>query len=77
MPAHDEADTTAIERVLEDSRPIPRAAFRGDLRRHLLARRAHTRPARLRYLIAAYAGSGTLLLVVAAAGVAGAGPLAA
>ena len=77
MPPHDETETTAIERVLESSRPVPRAAFRGELRRHLLARQGHAPPARLRYLIGAYAGSGTLLLVVAAAGLAGTGPLAA
>jgi len=34
-------------------------------------------PRRLRLLIAAYAGSGVLLLAIAAIGVAGAGPFAA
>ena len=64
---------------LDSERPVPRASFRGDLRRSLLAdsRERHTRPARLRLLISAYAGSGLVLLAVAVVGLAGGGPLAA
>lgn len=61
---------------LERERPVPAAAFRGELRRRLLvsaARRA--RPAWLGVLIAGYAGAGTLLLLAGAASVAGVGPL--
>jgi hypothetical protein len=63
---------------LESERPVPRPAFRGDLRRALL-RNAEQRPSaprRLRLMIPAFAGSGALLLAIAAIGLAGAGPLA-
>jgi hypothetical protein len=62
-------------RLLEDQRPIPRPAFRGQL-----ARRLRTRPQSpylVRRLTAAYAGLGFTLLMVVAIGLAGAGPLAA
>lgn len=63
---------------LDRERPVPTAAFRGDLRRRLLAGgAAHRRPARLRLLISGYATAGTLLLLVGAASVAGVGPLGA
>jgi hypothetical protein len=64
---------------LRAERPVPRAGFRADLRSRLLAARAR-RPAphrRIRMLIVVYAGSGAALLVIAALGAAGAGPLAA
>lgn len=61
---------------LEHERPVPTAAFRGDLRRRLLAGGlAHSRPARLRLLIAGYASAGSALLLVGAASAAGVGPL--
>lgn len=69
--------TSEIERLLHDSRPVPRAAFRGELRRRLTATRRPPAPKRLGLLIAGYAGSGSLLLAIAAIGLAGAGPLAA
>jgi hypothetical protein len=57
-------------------RPVPRARFRGQLRRRLLgAAEQPSRPLRLRLMTAAYAGSGLVLLAIAALGVAGAGPL--
>lgn len=63
---------------LERERPVPTAAFRGELRRKLLAGgAAHRRPARLRVLISGYATAGTLLLLVGAASAAGIGPLGA
>lgn len=77
-------DTIEIEHRLEASRPVPRAEFRGELRRHLLTHAGTaSRPARVpsqlraRLLITAYAGSGALLIAIAAIGIAGVGPLAA
>ena len=63
---------------LERERPVPRAAFRGELGRRL-ADRSHRqlRSTRPRLLVTAYAGSGALLLAIAAIGLAGVGPLAA
>jgi hypothetical protein len=58
------------------SRPVPAAAFRGDLRRRLMADRGPRRPQRLWLRVAATSGSGLVLLAVAAIGVLGAGPLA-
>lgn len=80
MHEHDydpELDDVAAR--LEAERPVPRAAFRGDLRRRLMARgrERQSAPARLRLAITAYAGSGTALLAVAAAGLAGIGPFGA
>jgi len=63
---------------LEHERPVPSAAFRGELRRRLLAGDIlRSRPARLRLLIAGYAGTGSLLLLAGAASAAGIGPLGA
>jgi hypothetical protein len=68
----------ALAERLERERPVPGAGFRGELRRHLLfGTNARPRPARLRLLIAGYAGAGSLLLLAAAASVAGVGPLGA
>jgi hypothetical protein len=61
---------------LRRSRPVPAAAFRGDLRRRLMADRGPRRPQRLWLRVAATSGSGLVLLAVAAIGVLGAGPLA-
>lgn len=62
------------ERLVQ-ARPVPSAAFRGELRRRLLrGGPAGPRPARLRLLVAAYGGSGLALLLVAGAGLVGAGP---
>ena len=62
---------------LEAERPVPRAAFRGELRRSLLAgaSRRQLAPPRLRLMIAGLASSGTVLLAIAAVGLAGIGPL--
>jgi hypothetical protein len=75
-------DDPTLERMaqrLEAERPVPRAGFRGALRRRLLAteRSEGAAPARVRAQIAAYAGSGATLLLLAAAGVAGIGPFGA
>jgi hypothetical protein len=61
---------------LEQERPVPTAGFRGDLRRRLLSGElTRSRPARLRLLIAGYAGAGSALLLIGAASAAGIGPL--
>lgn len=61
---------------LEQQRPVPTAAFRGDLRRRLLdGDLASSRPARLKLLIAGYASAGSALLLIGAASAAGIGPL--
>jgi len=72
-------DLDDVAHRMEAKRPVPRAAFRGQLRRHLLAGFAarQSAPTRLKLLIGVYAGSGSALLAVAAAGVAGIGPLGA
>lgn len=63
---------------LDSERPVPAPAFRGALRRRLLAGpTTHARPARLRLLISAYATTGCSLLVLGAASVIGLGPLGA
>jgi hypothetical protein len=68
-----------IAERLERERPVPRPAFRGALRRHLMGERRARQfmPARPRLLVGAYAGSGTLLMAIAAVGLLGVGPLAA
>jgi hypothetical protein len=77
-PYVDRPETDGIDRVgerLEKERPVPRAAFRAELQSSLVASRTPWRPRRLGRAIAAYAGSGFLLLAVAALGLTGAGPL--
>ena len=68
-----------IAERLKVERPVPRPAFRGDLRRRILTefRPQLDRPPRLRPLIVAYTSSGLLLFAIAIAGLAGLGPLAA
>ncbi len=67
------ADTAAL---LLAARPVPTAGFRGALRRATLAQPARARPPRLRRRVAALVAGGTLLLLVAASGLTGRGPLA-
>jgi hypothetical protein len=75
-PDNDNLDLI-VER-LQRERPVPRPAFRGELGRMLVGRRkARQLVPRPRLLVSAYAGSGTLLLAIAAIGLAGVGPLAA
>jgi hypothetical protein len=75
----EEPELDQIARRLEEGRPTPRSAFRQELRRTLLeaTERRSARVRRPRVLVAAYAWSGTVLLAVAALGIAGVGPLAA
>ncbi len=61
---------------LHDARPVPAPAFRGRLGRQLAAQPPRFAPARLRLLIATYAGSGLVLLVLGAVGASGHGPFA-
>jgi len=71
-------DLEEIAARLEAERPIPSAAFRGELRRRLLgtpARQAERR--RALALVASYATAGLVLLATAALGVFGVGPFAA
>lgn len=78
--SHEEREGVArLAERLERERPVPRAAFRGELSRRLFGSpgRARPRPESLRSLVLAYSGSGFVLLLVAALGLAGAGPFAA
>lgn len=63
---------------LEHDRPVPSAAFRGALRRRLVAEGTQaTRPVGLRRLITSYASGGVFLLLVGVASAGGIGPLGA
>lgn len=69
-------DVIRLAERLEHERPVPTAAFRGELRRRLLdGAMARSRPARVRVLIAGYASAGSALLLLGAASAAGVGPL--
>lgn len=75
----DQALLAEVADRLRRDRPVPRPAFRGDLRRQLLDRGLGG-PARIesrwRVLVAVYSGLGVLLLAVASIGLVGAGPWA-
>jgi hypothetical protein len=80
-PYVDRGEQEAIDAIgerLTRARPVPRAGFRAALRARL-GELGETKPAwrprRLRVLVTAYAGSGLVLLLVAAVGLSGAGPL--
>jgi hypothetical protein len=64
---------------LERERPLPSPHFRGEMRRSLMEgpRRGSLRAPSLRVRVASYVGAGSLCLLVAAAGLVGAGPFAA
>jgi hypothetical protein len=77
-PYVDSGEIEGIDRVgerLDAERPIPRAAFRAELQGRLASMPSPWRPQRLGLAVAAYAGSGFLLMALAAIGLAGAGPL--
>jgi hypothetical protein len=61
---------------LELERPVPAPGFRGELRRSLIKGSRRRPAAPLRVWVASYLGAGTLCLLVAAAGLLGAGPFA-
>ncbi|HEX4466106.1 MAG TPA: hypothetical protein VH025_02875 [Solirubrobacteraceae bacterium] len=76
LEPEDADELIVLAERLNRERAIPTAAFRGELRRRLLAASgAHKRPARLRLLITSYAGGGAVLLLAGAASAAGIGPL--
>lgn len=79
LDADEAGDLVRMGERLRQERPVPRAAVRGDLRRHLLLRApgsARARPRRLRLVVAGYLATGAVLLLVAALGAVGSGPLA-
>jgi hypothetical protein len=78
-PNQEDRDLERLADRLRAGRPVPQAGFRGELRRDLLRRFASqpASPRRARLLVAAYGGSGLALIVIAAVGLAGAGPFAA
>lgn len=78
-PPEERESLIALAARLEHERPVCAPGFRGELRRSLLgtAQSRSSRPERLRGLILAYAGSGAVMLLIAALGVGGIGPLAA
>ncbi len=76
----EKAALLATAERLDAERPLPAAAFRGELRRRLVRRherRSTLARGRARLLVLAYGGSGAVLLLVAAIGLAGVGPFAA
>jgi hypothetical protein len=77
LEPHDADALVPLGERLLAQRTVPRAAFRGDLRRRLAggSRRAE-RPRLLWARVASSLASGLLLLAIAAAGVAGSGPFA-
>ena len=78
LEPHDGDELLSIGERLMASRPVPRAAFRGDLRRLLVdGSPARSRPPMLWARIGASFAAGMLLLAVAGIGVGGAGPFAA
>jgi hypothetical protein len=82
-PGLDAAERTALGETaagLAVARPLPAPGFRGDLRRRMLASVGHrlvARPPHLRRRVVALVCAGAVLLLVAASGLAGRGPLAA
>ena len=73
IPADELEQLEQLASRLVADRPVPRPAFRGDLRRRVV-RTPHTQRVRLR--VAAYLASGVALLAIAALGVNNVGPLA-
>ncbi len=69
-------DIVSLAERLHDARPVPSAAFRGELGRRLASQPPRLALSRLRLLIATYAASGLVLLVLGAVGAAGHGPFA-
>lgn len=77
LPSEEREALQAFGHRLRRDRPVPRAAFRGNLGRRLATHpSAATRPRRLWGWVTASAASGLGLLAVAALGIVGAGPLA-
>lgn len=69
-------DIVRLAEHLYDARPLPGPGFRGQLRRHLVARAQRVQPpALIRARIARFATAGGLLLLLGGISAAGAGPL--
>jgi hypothetical protein len=79
VTGEDQAGIPELERRLHEERPLPSPGFRSMLQNQLFSqgRSRETNPGRVRVLIAAYASGGLVLLLLAAVGVLGAGPLSA
>jgi hypothetical protein len=77
MSHGDPAEHQLVEARLADERPKPSNAFYARLRERLLEEGPVRSPEQSRAQIRWYVGSGVLLLLIVAAGVAGIGPLAA
>jgi hypothetical protein len=73
LAADERAELEELASRLLADRPVPRAAFRGDLRRRIAKVPIHRR---VRLQVAAYLATGASLLIVATLGVNGVGPLA-
>jgi len=73
LEPEERAELAALGERLLASRPVPAAAFRGDLRRRLVAQPP---PRRLRLRALSCLASGATLLMLAALGTMDAGPLA-
>lgn len=78
LPPEERPALVPLRELLERERPVPSAAFRGELRRHLLgSRRGRASSPRWRLLAVSYVAFGLLCLVTAALGLTGAGPFVA
>jgi hypothetical protein len=75
LPQEEREDLLELAVELTDRRPIPSPGVRSAIRSRLLARDSSS-TSRVGALIFGYASSGTLLLIVAAAGLVGFGPFA-
>jgi hypothetical protein len=73
LPDDEREELDRLAQRLVAQRPLPAPAFRGELRRRIVAQRP---PRRLRLRVGAYLASGTALLAVATLGVLNVGPLA-
>lgn len=75
MTPPDHTQTEIFDRLARE-RPVPAPGFRAELRRRLLDGASREAPAAVRRLIYACAGAGIAMLLIAAFGAAGVGPLA-
>lgn len=71
----DPGEMDEIAQRLLSERPVPSAAFRARLHACLAGAYQPWRPARLRLAVSAYLAAGLTMLLVAAIGLTGAGPL--
>lgn len=78
LPQPEREALTAMAMRLQSLRSAPTPSFRGELRRKLLGAqpKERNRARHTRALATAYVTSGTFLLAIAGAGLAGAGPFA-